>query len=147
MTDFARFTLIAEVYLVPVDTDGRLLMLRRFNTGYEDGRYSLVAGHVDGNETLAAAMAREAEEEAGLRIAPADLRLVHVMHRRAEDERMGFFFRPLRWAGEAVNREPHKCDDLSWFRRGEWPATTIPYVRAALERIEAGEAYSTFGWD
>ena len=141
-----RFTLIAEVYLVPVDADGRLLMLRRFNTGYEDGRYSLVAGHVDGDETLAAAMAREASEEAGLVIAAADLQLVHVMHRRAEHERMGFFFRPRRWSGEAVNREPHKCDDLSWFPWGDWPPATIPYIRAALQGIEAGEAYSAFGW-
>ena len=141
-----RFTLIAEVYLVPVDADGRLLMLRRFNTGYEDGRDSLVAGHVDGDETLAAAMAREASEEAGLVIAAADLQLVHVMHRRAEHERMGFFFRPRRWSGEAVNREPHKCDDLSWFRWGDWPSATIPYIRAALQSIEAGEAYSAFGW-
>lgn len=141
-----RFTLIAEVYLVPVDAQGRLLMLRRFNTGYEDGRYSLVAGHVDGGETLAAAMSREAAEEAGLAIDEADLQLVHVMHRRAENERMGFFFRPRRWTGEAVNLEPHKCDDLSWFRWGDWPAATIPYIRAALEHIEAGDAYSAFGW-
>ena len=129
----ARFRIVPEVYLVLV-RDGRALMLRRFNTGYEDGRYSLVAGHVEGGEALAAAMAREAREEAGLILRPEDLTLVHTMHRRAEEERLGFFFRPERWAGEPVNREPHKCDDLSWFPVGDWPQTTIPYPRGAGAR-------------
>ena len=141
----ARFKLIAEVYLVLIH-EGRLLMLRRFNTGYEDGRYSLVAGHVDGKETLAAAMAREAHEEAGLIIDPRDLTLVHTMHRKAEDERLGFFFRPSKWIGEPENREPHKCDDLSWFPLDRPPHDTIPYIQAAIGHIRADAPYSTFGW-
>ena len=140
-----RFKVVPEVYLVLIEDD-RLLMSRRFNTGYEDGRYGLVAGHVDGGETLAAAMAREAREEAGLTIDPADLELVHTMHRLAEEERLGFFLRPRRWAGRPVNREPHKCDDLAWFRLGDWPATAIPYVRTAVEHALAGRPYSEFGW-
>jgi 8-oxo-dGTP pyrophosphatase MutT (NUDIX family) len=125
-------------------------MLRRFNTGYEDGRYSLVAGHVDGDEALAAAMAREAEEEAGLIIDPADLTLVHTMHRKAEtageDERLGFFFRPSKWIGRPDNREPQKCDDLAWFPIDRPPADTIPYIRTAIGHIRASRAYSSHGW-
>lgn len=125
-------------------------MSRRFNTGYEDGRYGLVAGHVDGNEPLACAMAREALEEAGLVIDPADLTLAHTMHRAGEkvgdEERVGFFFRAARWSGELRNCEPYKCDDLDWFRLGSWPVTTIPYIRTALEHILAGRSYSHFGW-
>ena len=145
-----RFSLIPEVYLVLID-GGRLLMSRRFNTGYEDGRYSLVAGHVDGDEPLGVAMAREAMEEAGLTIDPADLTLVHTMHRRGnkargDEERVGFFFRAERWVGRPENREPHKCDDLAWFPMDEWPNTTIPYIRTALEHVLAGRPYSDLGW-
>src|SRR3989338_3830927 len=58
-----RFKLIPEVYLVLV-RDKKVLLSRRFQTGYEDGNYSMIAGHADGNETMREALAREAKEEA-----------------------------------------------------------------------------------
>lgn len=57
--------MIVSVYLILVK-DGKVLLLRRANTGYEDGNYGLVAGHLDGDESATTGMVREASEESGL---------------------------------------------------------------------------------
>ena len=62
----------------------RVLLLRRYNTGYQDGRYSVVAGHVDGGETVTRAAVREAKEEVDVDLQPENLRVVGVMHRNSD---------------------------------------------------------------
>src|SRR5919112_1062890 len=100
---FERFRAVVAVHLV-LQRGEEVLLLRRSNTGYEDGNYSVIAGHLDGNETATQAIVREALEEAGIVVASADLRFVHVMHRKeaAEaDERIDLFFVATRCPGGA----------------------------------------------
>ena len=141
-----RFMLIPEVHLILFRGE-QTLLLRRYQTGWMDGHYSVVAGHVDGRETFRSAMAREAHEEAGLTIETSDLRLVHTMHRNSDSERLSLFFTCETWGGEPCNMEPHKCDDLSWFDRGALPENMVPYVRSALGSVAEGVPYSEFGWE
>jgi len=142
-----RHKIIPASYLVLLK-DNKVLLLRRFNTGYEDGKYSMVAGHVDAGETFTGCIVREAEEEAGIILDPKDLRVVHIMQRITGEtengERVDAFFAAEKWGGEIVNKEPHKCDDLSWFDLDKIPENTISYIKHALNCIKDKIFYSEF---
>lgn len=126
--------------------DNQVLLLRRFNTGYEDGNYSVVAGHVDLGETVTQAAIREASEEVGVILQPQDIQVVHTMNRRSDDERIDFFAVVKSWKGEITNNEPEKCDELSWFSTDSLPSNIISYVKYAIENYQNELYYSEFGW-
>jgi len=130
--------------------NNKILLLRRFNTGYGDGNYSMVAGHVEAGENFTQCIIREAEEEAGILLKPEDLQVVHVMHRNsgtAENiERVDVFFIAKKWGGKIINKEPHKCDDLSWFDLDNIPENIIPYIKQAIDGIKNKVYYSEHGW-
>ena len=144
-----RFRFVAAVHLFLIN-EGQILLLRRANTGYEDGNYSVIAGHLDGDETVHAAVQREAREEAAITIASEDLRVVGVMQRRAttagDDERIDFFLVANQWSGAIQNAEPGKCDELAWFPLAAPPPNVIPYVRQALDNYRDGRWFATAGW-
>ena len=124
----------------------QILLLRRFNTGYRDGEYSVPAGHLDGNETVMAAAAREAQEEIGVQIDTGDILFSSVMHRTEDDERVDFFVRIRKWHGELVNAEGDKCDELCWMDVNNLPLNTIPYVRQAIQNHLNRVKFDEFGW-
>jgi 8-oxo-dGTP diphosphatase len=141
-----HFRLVSAVHLFLMQ-EGQLLLLRRYQTGYEDGNYSVVAGHLEGNETVVAAAAREAREEVGVELAPQDVRVVGVMHRRSADERVDWFVACERWSGAVRNAEPAKCDELRWAKPEALPPNMIPYVRRAIENYRCGRWFDSFGWE
>lgn len=124
--------------------ENQILLLRRFNTGFRDGEYSVPAGHLDGGETVLQAAAREAEEEIGVHIEESDMTFSTVMHRIEDDERVDFFVQVHQWQGEPFNAEPEKCDDLCWVDIHALPANTIPYIRQALANHLTGRPFDEF---
>lgn len=146
MTNVERFTIRAAAYLLLVK-DGKILLLRRFNTGWRDGEYTLPAGHVDGDESIRAELCREAKEEIGIDITPDNLKFVHVMHQRDNHQYIDFYFTAKTWHGEPSNCEPEKCDAMQWVSPDELPENVVPNVKQALEAYSRSEAYSEFGWN
>ena len=128
--------------------ENQVLLLRRFNTGYADGQYSVPAGHLDGGETVMDAAAREAEEEVGVNIEAGHMTFSTVMHRmegNQEDERVDFFVHVHHWQGEPFNAEPEKCDDLRWVDFRDLPLNIVPYVKQALRNHLAHVPFDEFG--
>jgi 8-oxo-dGTP pyrophosphatase MutT (NUDIX family) len=138
-----RATFPVTVHLLFFRAD-QVLLLRRFNTGYADGQYSVPAGHLDGGETVLAAAAREAKEEVGVEIEPGDMTFSTVMHRIEEVERVDFFVQVHQWRGEPFNAEPDKCDELCWGDVQRLPVNMVPYVRQALANHLAGIPFDEF---
>jgi len=140
-----RATFPTTVHLLFFRED-QILLLRRFNTGFRDGEYSVPAGHLDGNETVMAAAAREAQEEVGVRIEAQHLVFSSVMHRLDGEERVDFFVRVPTWHSEPFNNEPDKCDDVRWVALNSLPQNTIPYIRRAIQNHLDGIKFDEFGW-
>jgi mutator protein MutT len=118
--------------------DDKILLMRRANTGYEDGKYSLPSGHIEAGEFPDAAAIREAQEEVGVKI--QDLRFKQVLY--SDDNYVCFFFETTKWDGEIRNCEEDKCDDLNWFDLNNLPKNIAPEVKTGLENFLQKRYYS-----
>jgi 8-oxo-dGTP diphosphatase len=139
----ARFPVTVHLFFF---REHQILLIRRFNTGFRDGEYSVPAGHLDGGETVREATAREGREEVGVQIEADDMSFSTVMHRLEDDERVDFFVHIHKWIGEPFNAEPEKCDDLRWVDIDQLPENTIPYIRRALHNHLNQIRFDEFGW-
>ena len=142
-----RFKLRSAVYLF-LKKDNQILLSRRFNTGWMDGKYSLVAGHLDGNETVTQAMVREAMEEAKIVVKKEDLIPAVVIHRKSSDqEYVDLLFVCEKWIGEITIGETDKCDDLRWFDVDNLPGNLLPYIKEAWQKYQDKIPFFESGWN
>lgn len=140
-----RFKMRVAVHLI-LKEDNKILLLKRKNTGFGDGNYSVVAGHLDGNETVKQAMKREAYEEAGILVEEKDLEIVHVMHTKLEDESIYYFIYCDKYKGNVVNNEPNKCDELSFYDVNYLPDNIIDYVKVGIYNYSKEIYFSSYGF-
>ncbi|MFA1538034.1 NUDIX domain-containing protein [Actinomadura monticuli] len=132
--------------------DGKVLMLRRHNTGYRDGWLCPPAGRIEPGEDVLTAAIREAHEETSVILAHDDAVFCHVMH-RTEASLPGpchaisdYWFTFDRWQGEPRAAEPDKASEALWIDPETPPADLIPHCAQALAAIARGEAFSVHGW-
>lgn len=143
-----RFKCPVAVHLILIENN-QILLLRRQNTGFSDGMYSVPAGCIEGEESVTQAMIREAWEEIGLNLKPEWLRVSTILHRKASVhnwESIVLFFMLSQYEGAIENREPEKCDDLRFFPLDKLPENTIPYVRTGIDLSLKGIPFAEFGW-
>ncbi|MFE2578987.1 NUDIX domain-containing protein [Streptomyces sp. NPDC059378] len=118
-----------------------VLLSRRAGQVYAAGLWHLPSGHLDGpHEDVVAALVREAREETGVVVDPADVRAAVTVHHRSPggSSRTGYFFEVRRWRGTARIAEPDVCDAMDWAPLDALPAGMVAYCRAGLDTYRAG---------
>ena len=140
---------VPAVYIL-LEQNGKVLLGRRYNTGYEDGNYQVPAGHVEEGELPTEAMIREAKEEINVDLKSENLELVHAGYRPKHDstgDRIDLFFKAKKWGGKIKNMEPHKCDDLNWFSWDHLPENITFHIGEAFKCINRGIFYNEISVD
>lgn len=132
------------VHLI-LEHNNEFLLLRRYNTGYEDGNYSVIAGHLNGNETIKEAMIMEALEEANITIDDKHLKIVGVMHRKDGDESIDYYLYTNKFSGNVRIMEPNKYDDLAFYKLDNLPDNIIPYIKTVLYNYKNNIIFSEYG--
>lgn len=149
--ELKRFKVKIGVFLVLINDDA-LLCLRRHNTGIEDGLYVVPMGGLQEGETPLQAVIREAAEEVNITIKQEDLHLAHVTYRKHTQPdgyffyQQDLFFKATQFTGIVCNLEPHKADDVRFFKTNALPLNLAPFIQNAMQCILSGVNYSEFGF-
>ncbi len=117
--------------------DQTILLMKRCNTGYADGVWSLPAGKIEGKETATEALCREAYEELGIGIEPKSLIFKGLMHKIEHDnyENIALFFVANSWTHTIANKEPDKCSEIAFFAVNNLPKPLAPYIAAYFQTM------------
>lgn len=132
--------------LVVLERNGCVFFIKRKNTGWQDGRFDLIAGHIEEGERVAEAAIREAQEEAGITIKKDDLQLIHVMSLKRQDgDGIYFTFKVHDWKGEPNANEIEKSDGCKWISKSNIDESeALDTIKYAFRCIHRGELYSEF---
>lgn len=130
-----------------LEKENKILLMKRKNTGYEDGKYSLPGGHVEANEEIRKALIREAKEEIGIDIDMQDVQFYKVMNRKVnkQQEYVDFIFKANHWTGEITNEESNKCEEIIWVNKEKIPENTLSFIPQMLENDKS--TYLPYNWE
>ena len=143
---FKSLSAIFPIILQGKGSNLQILLHRRKNTGYQDGKWDMAAsGHVDEGETAKMAVVRECAEELGIDVKIADLSFAHLSHRVSNNGGRTYYdiyFVVNKYDGIPKIMEPDKCSDLKWFKTNDLPDEMIDVRKAAFENYKNNIHYS-----
>lgn len=139
-----RYSCKVAVFLIltrKVNGNTEVLLQRRFNTGYMDGKYDTAcSGHLEAGESLSMAIIREAKEELGIQVNEDDLKFVALIH-PYEDGYLNVFFKADTYTGTPKIMEESKCDDLQWFEVNNLPKDTVELYSKVMKNMDKEPFY------
>lgn len=121
------------------DNEEYILLMKRKNTGTNDGEYELPGGHLEANEDIFDAMIRETKEELLIDLKREDLKIIHILH-HYNGERINFIFETSKKATPKIG-EKDKCSELKWVKLNEIPNETTDKVKLIINNIVNNKFY------
>ena len=132
--------------LLMMRKENKVLLMRRYNTGYEDGKYCFPGGHVEKAEEIKKAAIREAKEEIGVDIKEEKIKVIHVLNRKVKDNAyIDFILECNEWNGEIKIMEEDKADELKWFDINNLPNNILPFMNKVFKNNS--DFYISYGWE
>jgi len=140
--------MITPYALLILQKDNKVLLLKRSaQASFGPGKYCLIGGKAEDNESMVQAIIREAHEEVGITVLPDQLKFAHVFHRKGPTNQLvATCFVSHDWQGELVNSEPTKHDEYVWFNINQLPDDMLPAHKQAIKAYAQGNYYSEHGW-
>lgn len=132
-----------SVYGILIDKDKKILLQKRANTSYAEGWWSLPGGHVEGGESLPAAIKRELLEELGVSVElqSCNFRLTLIRKPGPTKRYVNFFYIIQNWSGTPIIAD-NKASKLAFYSSEQLPEPTLPYIKEALSLIEGNIPFS-----
>jgi 8-oxo-dGTP diphosphatase len=128
-------TFYSAVFVLLQNEKGEVLLQKRQNTGYMDGRYDAsMSGHVELHENIYEAAIRELAEEVGVEAMEQDLELVMLSQMDVDRPYLNYTFVCRKWAGTPQIMEPEKNSELVWYTIDSLPADLTPTMALLRER-------------
>lgn len=144
--DYKRKYRVPAVYVFLLRNQ-KFFMIKRANTGWMDGKFTIPSGHVEEDETFLQAAVRETKEEAGIAIKPESTQFVHISERNEANDRIwdDVYFVCADFEEEPYNAEPEKASEGAWFDYLSPPEDAmIPSVYYTLQQVKQGKFYSVY---
>lgn len=137
------------VFLLLTNQKGEVYLQQRSNTGFMDGLYEPIAGHLEYGEYPVQAAAREASEEAGIIVNPEDIELFAVSfnHNQEAGPYLGLIFRTNKWKGKPETIEHDKCSDSGFFELENVQEKLIPQMKNIHETVFSDNSISILNFE